>query len=396
MNEFLFLQNANKNVLLKIFYEQFDNDNDIPNGFQHSVEEIMKNVFYCGDIIFNRNPNDASIIDKLNKKVIKVGMERIREYKMLNEKIKECQAIRAHVVEVYDKCNDKEHFHSLLKEYFGVNELKEFIENGELVEHDEYYVIVKEYLETLVVVAEPLAVCVPLDDIFIHLDTRNRNLQQFPRSTHFRFDFVALDDALKLRGLVSDQSKLTGISRIAIENISLNSHWKADLNKFFYISVSELKGFTYPTAINGHNVFGTIIKQSNINDYYDLQSCRRNYATPISLSSLTIQTYDYNLVPLNFGPDGIVITGLIPNGSGTQIVLECDSEVSVGDRIYLIEDPAKNSSGACIYSNLGYIITAVVDSKNLVIDEDVVTADYTGRLLVDKYQWASLWRISFY
>lgn len=398
MNNYKFLKTDNKALLLKTFKSQFGAL--VPFNFQQNVEEYMKDVFFNTGIIYNRNPDDPEVINELNKEVITRGLKDLKEYLELLQKKKKCSNFHDKIVEVYKKCRDKEHFFELLKEYFGVDELTGFVDdvNNGLIPSDEFSGIVKEYVDGLVV-AEPVievARCSPLDDIFMHLDTRNRNLEQFPKSTHFRFDFIALNDQLKARGLVADQSKLDGISKIRITNVSFNGHWKTMFNKFFYLDVSELKGFTYPTAVNGHNVFGVIIKLSDINDYYDIESCKRNYATPISLSSLTIKVLDYNLAPIELGNDAIIITGLLlDGGGGTQIVLECDSEVVIGDRVYLIEDPAKMSSQKCKFSNRGYIITNVIDPKNLVIAEDVVVANYTGRLLIDKYQWASLWRFSF-
>ena len=398
MNDYKFLQSSNKARLLTTFQNQFGAL--IPPDFERNVEEYMKDVFYNGNIIYNRNPDDQEVIDELNKEVIARGIQYIKEYEQLQQKIGKCTTFRDRIIEIYQQCRNKEHFYELLKEYFGVDELTNFIEEVDsgLISQDQYYTIVKEYLGGLVI-SEPIIEtprCSPLDDIYIHLDTRNRNLQQFPKSTHFRFDFIALDDQLKARGLIADQSKIDGVSKICITNVSFNSHWKARFNKFFYIDVSEIKGFTYPTSINGHNVFGVVIKLSDINDYYNVESCKRVYATPISLTSLTIKVLDFNLAPVITGPDAILIIDLLPDGGGgTQIVLECDSEVEVGDRIYLIDDPTEATSMECQFSNTGYIVTQVIDPKNLVIAEDVVVANYTGRLLVDKYQWASLWQISF-
>lgn len=341
------------------------------NGLYTKIPELMQNAFFNTDIIFNKVWTYQEKIIKLNDYVLKELLEIIKKYEAQQTRVNNCLHTKKIIKDIFNNSLNKEHFFKSIIEQFSFEELKFFtleVEDG-IIPKDDIYITIKDYTTSLEPKKNELS---RFDNkpfiIFINIDSKFRDISLWQSSGYFRFNIGLHTQKSQIAGL----SQLRFITSIKLQAVSFNNTWT---ERYYNISINEFTGNNFQSDPNIGPVFGTIIRKYSDQNFYDLESCFRDFDCPIDLSTFTIKLQNYNF------QDVIRIIDI----SADIIELACEtSDINVGDSIYIV-----NKNNTCLGGQ--YTVIEIIDEKHIRINEEVIF-ELDTFVMIDKFQWNSLWR----
>lgn len=339
----------------------------------NKIPEIMKNSYFNTDIIFDKNTTDFQKILKLNENVLTELLKIIKVIEDHQIRIINCQKIQNDLIKIYTSSNTKDTFYNLLTEHYTFKELKYFISEIEenIIPKDDLYKTIKDYIISL----EPPELILQRTDnkpltIYINIDSRYRDITLWQTAGCFRFNIGLNTYKSQIGGL----PQLRHIESITLNTVSFDNSWTVP---YYNIIINEFTGNNYHSEPNGSPIFGTIIRKLLNNNFYDIDSCYKLFPNLIDLSTFTIKLLNYNF------QDTIRISLITDD----IIELACDtSDIDVGNIVLIITNDNISKQ---------YTVEEVIDSKTIRINE-VVEFQIDSYLMIDKFQWVSVWKFVYY
>lgn len=421
---------------MKSLYKDIKASSNLPlnTNFVDTLLVIMKKTWTLPDTrkrVQTGIHDPDQVMAELNSVVKEKGLLYVSTQFEKKQKITQVHETREELRRLYNQAKNKEDFQSLVQSRFPLDRLNALLgaARAGIIDDDELSRFINEYIQEQqrkdqprsgFVADRPLSNVIvdeennikldfPVSDAtktyFIHTDSRNRNVHDWPLPNRYRFDFVALDDPNYSRSLVSDLIKLTNIFEVRLltatfSNFSLLID-PATEDPYLFIDVDEIEGNNYPTFVDGHRVFGrlqNVESRTILNRFVRLDTigCFRNYnvKAPLdSLASLTINLLDLTGQPFDFGPDGLPVVSATA-ASPTEITTSSPHDLLTGDRVYIVQgfDNGVLLETEEVLDPRGHIVT-VTSPTEFEIPVTLTQVGSGGFIIVAKRQHSLTWSI---
>lgn len=376
------------------------------------------------------------LLPQLNEMVLTESLKELGlRYKLTQEakkNLKKAQETYTLLVNTYNDCKDKEDFQSLVQSRIPLDQLityRKAIQAG-MLKSDVFSKWTDSYLKGLKKKEEEpdrsgfvgdrpfdppfdssnnLKLTYPrsnsIKEYIIHVDSRNRDVNDYPLPNRYRFKFGTQNDPDQARGVINniDNFQLRNIVQIKLlrttfTNFSLFLAPNAEF-PYLFIDLDEIEGNTYTSVPEGRRVFGRLQNtepRSTVNRFVDLDptGCNKEYnirQPKDNLPSLTINLLNLAGEPADFGEDGIpILTGSAT--SPTVITTSIPHTLTTGERVY-ISDFIGSSDDQAVNTGTGHIVN-VLTPTTFEIPVNLTVAGSGGYVLIGFKQHSLTFSVS--
>lgn len=234
------------------------------------------------------------------------------------------------------------------------------------------------------------------NEIFIHIDSRYRDVKIWKNPSRYRFSINGVSD--QLRGIINSTyiQEVRNIIEFKLVDAMIGNINNPEIPEitdipYLYMNIDEIEGDFHTSFLNGFRVFGkmsNIIATNQIRSFTPLtvDKCVKIYDTyraKDSLPTITINILDPSGELFDFGPDALDIISITP-ANPTEITTSVPHDLITDNTIYLV-DVTGTDVDVELNRIQGYVIT-VTGVTTFTIPVNVGIAGVTGIVIVGKRQ----------
>lgn len=233
-------------------------------------------------------------------------------------------------------------------------------------------------------------------ELFIHIDSRYRDVKQWKNPSRYRFSINGVNE--QLRGIINaitirQVRNLIEVRLVdaMVGNINNPVNPAFTETPYLYLNIDEIDGDTYTTFLNGYRVFGkmsNIIATNQIRSFTPLAVDRcvkiyETYEAKDSLPNMTINILDPSGELYDFGPDALDIVS-ISAANPTEITTSVDHLLATDNTVYLV-DVSGTDADSTLNRIEGFDVT-VTGATTFTVPVEVTVASSGGYVLIGKRQ----------